>query len=66
METRLGSGNYPGLQIAGETGYLNLIRIGVRRDRYRGYTIMNKAVRSLSYSDHKAIRARYQASAGAG
>jgi ABC-type amino acid transport substrate-binding protein len=62
MQSKLASGAYPSLQIAGETGYLNLIRVGVRRDRYRGYTIMNKAVRSLTYSDHKAIRERYKAS----
>lgn len=63
MESLLASGDFSGLRIAGESGYLNLLRMGVRRDHYRGFTILNKAVLSLSHSDHKAIRARYEAAA---
>lgn len=59
MEALLEEGGYTNLQIVGDTRYLNLVRVGIRRDYYRGYTIMNKAVKSFSYADHKAIRARY-------
>ena len=58
METLITAGGYTNLQIVAETRYLNQVRIGVRRDYYRGFTILNKAVKSLTYSEHKAIRAR--------
>ena len=63
MESLLARGDYGGLKIVGESGYLNLLRMGVRRDHYRGFTILNKAVLSLTHADHKAIRARYEAAA---
>ncbi|UCG73382.1 MAG: transporter substrate-binding domain-containing protein [Chromatiales bacterium] len=63
METAIADGGYTNLQIVSETRYLNLVRVGLRRDYYRGFTIMNKAVNSLSYADHKAIRESYLAAA---
>lgn len=65
METLLATGGYANVQIVGESGYLNLVRMGVRRDHYRGYSILNKAVLSLTHADHKAIRARYESVANA-
>ena len=59
METAIADGGYTNLRIVGDTRYLNLVRVGIRRDYYRGFTIMNKAVSSFSYSEHKAIRERY-------
>ena len=48
-------------RVVDETRYLNVLRLGVRRDGYRLYTIMNKAVKSLSYADQDEIRERYMA-----
>lgn len=61
MEALLEESGYTNLQIVGDTRYLNLVRVGLRREYYRGFTIMNKAVNSFSYSEHKAIRERYLA-----
>ncbi len=61
METLLEESGYTNLQIVGDTRYLNLVRVGLRRDYFRGFTIMNKAVKSFSHADHKAIRERYLA-----
>ena len=58
IKTLLRDMNYD-LRVVNETRYLNVIRVGVRRDAYRAYTIMNKAVKSLSYDDKNAIRASY-------
>lgn len=61
VEALLEESGYTNLQIVGDTRYLNLVRVGLRRDYYRGFTIMNKAVKSFSYAEHKAIRERYLA-----
>lgn len=61
MEALLEESGYTNIQIVGDTRYLNLVRVGLRREYYRGFTIMNKAVKSFSYADHKAIRERYLA-----
>lgn len=65
METLLRDPALSDLRVVSETQYLNLVRMGIRKDYRFGYSILNRAVRSLDPADHNAIRARHEAAAAA-